>query len=64
MTTSNRRNRPYIAAERAAAIEAFRVRYGAGLRFAPVLVVIAAFDEEGSLGQVLGAIGSEACGVA
>lgn len=53
MSSSNRKDRPYIAQERAAALTAFRERYGADMRFAPVLVLIAAFNEEDSLGEVL-----------
>ena len=45
-------------------MEAFRDRYGADLRFAPVLVVIAAYDEEDSLGRVLGAVAPEVAGLA
>ncbi|HEY7044865.1 MAG TPA: glycosyltransferase family 2 protein [Nocardioidaceae bacterium] len=53
MASPNRKEQPFIAAERTAAIEAFRLRYGSDLTFAPILVVIAAFDEEDSLGEVL-----------
>jgi glycosyltransferase involved in cell wall biosynthesis len=63
MTVSNRRNRPYIAEERSAAIDAFRDRYGADLRFAPILVVIAAYNEEDSLGEVLDHIAPEVAGL-
>ncbi len=63
MTASNRRNRPYIAEERAAARDAFRERYGADLAFAPLLVVIAAYNEEDSLGEVLRNIAPEVHGM-
>ncbi len=59
MPASNRKHRPYLAEEQESAREAFRDRYGADLRFAPILVVIAAFDEEDSLGEVLDAIPAE-----
>jgi len=63
VSVSNRKDRPYIAHERAAAADAFRARYGAELRFAPILVVIAAFNEEESLGEVLTHIPSEVAGL-
>src|SRR4051794_3848210 len=56
MAGPNRRSRPYIAAEATAAATAFRDMYGPDLRFAPILVVIAAYDEEDSLGEVLDAV--------
>ncbi len=59
---ANRKDRPYIAEERAAALAEFRRRYGADLRFTPILVVIAAFNEEDSLGEVLAHIPAEVCG--
>ena len=62
MSASNRKNRPYIAAERTAAIEAFRAQYGADLTLAPILVVIAAWNEEESIGEVLRAIPAEVGG--
>jgi glycosyltransferase involved in cell wall biosynthesis len=43
------------------AIRAFRERH-AGLRFAPVVVVIAALDEQDGIGSVLEGIPAEACG--
>jgi glycosyltransferase involved in cell wall biosynthesis len=46
-----------------AAIAAFHRRYGA-LRLAPVVVVIAAFEEEASIGAVLDELPAEACGLA
>lgn len=62
--TSNRRDQPYIAAERAAAIGDFGDRYGHDLTFAPIVVVIAAFNEEESLGEVLMHIPREVGGLA
>jgi glycosyltransferase involved in cell wall biosynthesis len=50
---------PVVAAARAD----FRERYGANLNFAPVLVIIAAYDEEDSLGAVLDAIPANVCGL-
>jgi glycosyltransferase involved in cell wall biosynthesis len=47
---------------RQAALEAFRSRHES-LKFAPVLAVIAAFDEQDSLGAVLDAIPTTACGL-
>ncbi|MGZ4427098.1 MAG: glycosyltransferase family 2 protein [Nocardioidaceae bacterium] len=64
MSRPNRRNRPYIAEETAAAREAFRDQYGGEVRFAPILVVIAAYNEEASLGEVLDAIAPEVSGLA
>jgi glycosyltransferase involved in cell wall biosynthesis len=64
MTASNRKDRPYIGEERAAALQAFRDRYGEELRFARILALIAAFNEEESLGEVLDHIPSEVCGLA
>jgi glycosyltransferase involved in cell wall biosynthesis len=64
MGVSNRKHRPYIAAERAAAADTFRDRYGADLQLAPILIVIAAFNEEESLGEVLMHIPDEVAGLA
>lgn len=64
MSPPNRRNRSYIAEEKAAARDAFRDQYGADLRFARILVVIAAYNEEDSLGEVLDAIAPEVSGLA
>jgi len=47
---------------RAEAVRAFDERYP-GLEFAPAVVVIAAYDEEGAIGAVLDAVPAEACGV-
>lgn len=63
MGASNRKEQPYIAAERAAAIESFRGRYGTDLRFAPILVLIAAYNEQESLGEVLNHIPCEISGL-
>ena len=53
---------PYVSRVRAQAIEAFRTRHP-GLRFAPVVVVVAAYDEEEGIGAVLEAIVAEAWGM-
>lgn len=50
---SNRKSRPYIAEESAAALTGFRDTYGSDFAFASIVVVIAAFNEEESLGEVL-----------
>jgi glycosyltransferase involved in cell wall biosynthesis len=63
MGVANRKDRPYIADERASARASFRDRYGADLQFAPILVVIAAFNEEESLGEVLMHIPGEVFGL-
>jgi glycosyltransferase involved in cell wall biosynthesis len=64
VTGSNRKDLAAIDRERADAVAAFDERYGADLRFAPILVVIPAFNEEDSLGQVLEAIAPEVHGLA
>jgi glycosyltransferase involved in cell wall biosynthesis len=53
---------PYTAQVRADALREFRAAHP-GLRWPPVLVVIAALDEEGGLGAVLAGIPPEACGL-
>jgi glycosyltransferase involved in cell wall biosynthesis len=53
---------PYVPEVRDRAIAAFAQRYP-GLEFAPVVVVIAALDEEGGIGPVLEGIAPEACGL-
>jgi glycosyltransferase involved in cell wall biosynthesis len=58
----NRKDRPYIAEVRQAALEDFRTRHPS-LKLAPVVAVIAALDEEESLGTVLDAIPETACGL-
>jgi glycosyltransferase involved in cell wall biosynthesis len=59
---ANRRYRAFIDDEQRSAIAAFRDMYGSDLRFAPVVVVIAAFNEEESLGEVLEHIPVEVAG--
>ena len=54
--------RPYVGRVRDEAIRAFRDRYP-GLRVAPIVVVIAAYDEEDALGAVLERIPPSACGL-
>jgi glycosyltransferase involved in cell wall biosynthesis len=65
-TTLKRRSaktyRRYVAEVRSQAIEMFRNRLN-GRPFAPVIVVIAAYNEEECLGGVLDAIPPEACGL-
>lgn len=63
MGVSNRRDQPYIGPVTAAAVEVFHDRYGSDLQFAPVLVVIAAFEEEESLDAVLAAVPAEVHGL-
>ena len=55
--------RPYVPEVREQALEDFRERHP-GLEFAPVVVVIAALDEEGSIGGVLEEIQPRMCGLA
>jgi glycosyltransferase involved in cell wall biosynthesis len=62
VAATNRKDRPYIAAVRASALRDFRAR-NETLKFDPVLAVIAALDEEESLGAVLDAIPETACGL-
>lgn len=59
---SNRKQRPYIVEESVAALEEFRRRRGPDFAFASIVVVIAAFNEEESLGEVLDRIPSEVDG--
>jgi glycosyltransferase involved in cell wall biosynthesis len=59
---SAKKLRPYVPQVRAEAVRAFHERYP-HLRFAPVVVVIAAYTEEESIGGVLEAIPREACGL-
>lgn len=63
MTGSNRKDRPYIAMVREAARADFRETYGADLELAPITVVIAAWNEEESIGEVLSHIPAEVDGV-
>jgi glycosyltransferase involved in cell wall biosynthesis len=55
--------RSYVPEVRAEAVREFEGRQG-GLQLAPVTVVIAAYDEEGAIGQVLDGIAPETCGLA
>lgn len=54
---------PELLAEQAATRLAFVEQYGPDLRFAPVLVIIAAWNEEDCLGEVLDNIPAEVCGL-
>jgi glycosyltransferase involved in cell wall biosynthesis len=54
--------RPYVPEVREAALRAFAEQHP-GLRLPPVTVVIAAFDEEDCLGDVLAEIPAAACGL-
>jgi len=58
-----RKRAPHADAVRAAALERFGSEHP-GLRFAPVVAVIAAYDEEGALGTVVREVPREACGLA
>lgn len=60
--TGNVRTRSYFAATRDEAIRAFDLRYGRPT-LPPVVVVIAAYDEEQSLGRVLDDVPPVACGL-
>jgi glycosyltransferase involved in cell wall biosynthesis len=62
VTATNRKDRPYIAEVRAAALDDFRARH-ATLKLAPAVAVIAALNEQDSLGAVLDAIPAMACGL-
>jgi glycosyltransferase involved in cell wall biosynthesis len=61
--SSNKRDRPYIAQVRADAVAAFAESVGAGFTFAPVVALIAAYNEEQSISAVIEAIAPEACGL-
>jgi glycosyltransferase involved in cell wall biosynthesis len=61
--SSNKKERPYIPAVRAAAVREFKERCGADFRFAPAVALIAAFNEEESVGAVIEAIPPQACGM-
>jgi glycosyltransferase involved in cell wall biosynthesis len=54
--------RPYVEAIRADAVQTFRRQYP-DIRVSPVVVVIAAYDEEGAIGSVIEAIPAQACGL-
>lgn len=62
MSRSNIKDRPYIPQVRAAAVEAFAAQVGPDFRFAPIVALIAAYNEEQSVGTVIEAIMPEACG--
>lgn len=55
--------REYVPEVRAEALREFEGRQ-AGAQLAPVTVVIAAYDEEEAIGQVLDGVAAEACGLA
>lgn len=61
MAMSNTRMRAYVSDVRTAAVREFNERYPA-LTFAPVVVVIAAYNEEESLPEVVQAIPAEVAG--
>src|SRR5205814_731910 len=63
LSTSNRKARPYIPQVREAALQEFRERVGPDFRFAPVVALIAAYDEEDCIGAVIEAIAPESCGL-
>ncbi len=63
MSSSNKRDRPYIPEVRSAAVAEFAERVGPDFRFAPVVAVIAAYNEEQSIGTVIEAIAPQACGL-
>jgi glycosyltransferase involved in cell wall biosynthesis len=62
VSATNRKDRPYIAEVRAAALKDFRARHES-LKLAPTVAVIAALNEQDSLGVVLDAIPESACGL-
>jgi glycosyltransferase involved in cell wall biosynthesis len=62
VSATNRKDRPYIAEVRAAALDDFRAQHES-LKLAPTLAVIAALNERESLGAVLDAIPEMACGL-
>jgi glycosyltransferase involved in cell wall biosynthesis len=62
MTTTNRKDRPYIGEVRRAALNDFRARHET-LKLAPAVAIIAALNEQDSLGAVLDAIPYSACGL-
>ena len=62
MSVPNRKGRPYIDPVRQAALHGFRARHES-LKFAPVVAVIAALNEQDSLPTVLAAIPKTACGL-
>jgi glycosyltransferase involved in cell wall biosynthesis len=62
VSASNVKNRPYIPAVRRAAIQQFRDEVGSDFRFAEVVAVIPAFNEEDSIAAVIEAMPAQACG--
>ena len=62
MSSSNRKDRPYIQAVRATTLERFRAEHES-LKFSPVVALIAALNEEDSIGTVLAAIPKTAWGL-
>ena len=61
--SSNKKERPYIPAVRQAALEEFKARMGPDFRFAPVVALIAAYNEEDCVGAVIEAVPPQACGL-
>ncbi len=59
---SSKKFQPYVPQVRAAAVRTFAERYP-DLQFAPVVVVIAAYNEEECIGGVLADVPAEACGL-
>jgi glycosyltransferase involved in cell wall biosynthesis len=62
LASTHAKTPPYLAEVRTAAREAFTQRYP-DLSFAPIVVVIAAYNEEESLGEVLRAMPAEVSGL-
>jgi glycosyltransferase involved in cell wall biosynthesis len=62
VSASNVKNRPYIPAVRAAAIQQFRDKVGSDFRFAEVVAIIPALNEEESIAAVIEAMPAQACG--
>jgi glycosyltransferase involved in cell wall biosynthesis len=62
VSATNRKDRPYIAEVRAAALQDFRARHSS-LKLAPTVAIIAALNEQDSIGAVLDAIPETACGL-
>jgi glycosyltransferase involved in cell wall biosynthesis len=60
---SNKKARPYIPQVRETALQDFREQAAPDFRFAPVVALIAAFNEEDCVGTVIEAIPAEACGL-
>lgn len=59
MTVTNQGAPRAIDLDRASAVAVFEQRYTSGFRFAPILAVIPAFNEEDSIGHVLEAVPPE-----